>query len=200
MNSMIFGLRLWADGTPLDTLAAMSGANHDEFESQLQGCLRELCEQSRALGFVPGEGDSRFQPSSPTEAPQQGAAQAKAADSSPSPLPRNCAAAMRKSPARRAVAKAVGEFADYPEALRDRRADRMRVVFDLLRQGPATVSELEIRLDTSAGEFDGDVTKWLCNGLYTLHAKGIVIKPDAPGGKWRLTEAGLEVSGCSAAW
>ena len=166
-------LALFVEGARIPSLATAFQIEMEEVEDALRAALRTMMEE--------------YQPSVSAEpAPLTTARKAKAADSSPSPLPRNCAAAMKRSPARRAVAKAVGEFADYPEALRDRRADRMRVVFDLLRHGPATVSELEARLDTSAGEFDGDVTKWLCNGLYTLHAKGIVIKPDAPGGKWRL--------------
>lgn len=84
----------------------------------------------------------------------------------------NAAGWLQRRNLRSSMEEATGEFTDYPEALRGPSADHMRLVFDLLRPGPATVSELEIRLGTSAGEFYGEVAKWLCDGLYALRAKG----------------------------
>lgn len=175
MNSMIFALHLWAKGTQMDVLAAMAGANHDEFEGKLQDCLRDLCEQSRALGFAPGEEDSRPQPPTTAETPQQGAATVRAADSSPLPEP-NHAAAMKRSPARKAVAKAMNGAVPLSKA---------DLITDWLRQEPLTCADIADKARAAMVE-TSDHEKWASDGLWFMRTKGLVIKPDVPGGKWRL--------------
>jgi len=193
MNSMIFALRLWADKTPIDALAVMAGANRDEFEGHLQDCLRDLCEQSRALGFVPGDGDSQSQPLTTADVPQQGAAPVQSAASSPSPAPKKPkrpvvhAAEMRKSPVRKAVEKAVNppEHAEFPEPLRHPLAIKQRALYLMLKTGPKDVAEL-VAMAEAAGVQEPDIFKWVSNGLYGMQQKDIAIKPESPGGKWRL--------------
>ena len=117
------------------------------------------------------------QPSVSAEsAPPTTARKVRAADSSPLPEPKNHAAAMKRSPARKAVAK----LYDGPDLSKTARITRW------LKE-PLTCAEIAERARVEMVPTD-DHEHWAADGLYAMRANGLVIKPEQTGGKWRLAQ------------
>lgn len=174
MNSQNILTAFMAHGADIETIALIAETDSKQVQAAMRAEMLRLAEQS--------------QPSVSAEpAPLTTARKAQAADSSPSPAPKNCAAAMRKSPARKAVEKAANpqEYAEFPEPLRHPLAIKQRALYLMLKTGPKDVAEL-VSMAEAAGVQEADIYKWVSNGLYGMQQKDIAIKPEITGGKWRL--------------
>ena len=188
MNSSVFALRCWAANR--DTIAVLANIGRvscDEMESALQDALATLLQESAALGFAGGEED---QPLTKAEtAPEQGPAQ-KARPESSSSRPRtskvkNAAGQLAESPARKSIAKKLGEFADYPPALQNPLAQKGRRIYDYLKVEPLDLSQI-VALAERDGFETQNIYQWASDGLYAMQRNGLVVRPEKPGGKWSL--------------
>ena len=151
-------LSAWLEGARIGTLARIVNEDPEGVEDAIRHELRTIREE--------------YQPSVSAEsAPLTTARKARAAASSPLPEP-NHAAAMKRSPARRAVEKVMA-------------LSKADLIADWLRQEPLTCSDIADRARAAMVETD-DHEKWASDGLYYMRTKGLVIKPDIPGGQWRL--------------
>lgn len=173
-------LSAWLEGARIGTLARIVNEDPAGVEDALRHELRSIREE--------------YQPSVSAEpAPLPTARKAQAADSSPSPAPEFLpkrkkptyrkqarplvhAAELAASPVRKAVAKLVNGAA---------RLSKTDLITDWLRQEPLTCSEIADRARAALVETN-DHEKWASDGLWMMRVKDLVIKPDAPGGKWRL--------------
>lgn len=163
MNSTNILTAFMAHGADIETIALIAETDSKQVQAAMRAEMLRLAEQS--------------EPSVSAEpAPLTTARKAQAADSSPSPMPKNCAAAMKRRSARKAAQKLVSGTAPLLKT---------DLVTDWLRQEPLTCSDIAVRARAAMVETN-DHEHWAADGLYAMRVKGLVIKPDAPGGKWRL--------------
>lgn len=160
-------LTAWLEGARIGTLARVINEDPAGVEDALRHELRTIREE--------------YQPSVSAEAPPLTTAKvAQAAASSPSPAPKNHAAAMRKSPARKAVERIVDDLSDYPESLRNPLAKAQRAIYDALRSGPKTTLTL--------APLTGLTSATVSTTLYTLRDKRIVRGDECMPVNWSLVE------------
>lgn len=159
-------LSAWLEGARIATLARVVNEDPEGVEDAIRHELRTIREE--------------YQPSvSAVSAPLTTARKSRAADSSPLPEP-NHAAAMRKSPARRAVERIVDDLSDYPESLRNPLAKAQRAIYDALRSGPKTTLTL--------APLTGLTSATVSTTLYTLRDKRIARGDECMPVNWSLVE------------
>lgn len=163
MNSQNILAAFMAHGADIETIALIAETDSKQVQAAMRAEMLRLAEQSQSS--VSAE-----------PAPLTTARKAQAANSSPSPVPKNCAAAMRKSPARKAVEKLVKTGA---------RLSKTDLITDWLRQEPLTCSDVAAKARAAMVETD-DHEHWAADGLYAMRVKGLAIEPEITGGKWRL--------------
>lgn len=194
MSTRVHVLTCWLEGAGISSLAGLLNEDPRGVEDALRMELKAIQEEAAAgtdctlrANFI---STTKIKPLTKAEAvPEQGPAQKARPDNSSS-RPRiqkvkNAAAALAESPARKSIARKMGEFAEFPEPLRHPLAIKQRALFLMLQTGPKDVAQL-VAMAEEAGVQEQDLTKWVSNGLYGMLQKDVVIKPDAPGGKWRL--------------
>ena len=144
----------------VEVIALIADTDSKQVQAVMRAELLRLAEQSQPSVLA-------------VSAPLTTARKSRAADSSPLPEPKK-AAAMKRSPARMAVEKVMA-------------LSKTDLITDWLRQEPLTCSDIADRARAAMVE-TSDHEKWASDGLWFMRTKGLVIKPDIPGGKWRLAE------------
>lgn len=167
-------LTVFMEGARISSIAELIVDAPDRVEDGLRSALREIYDEYVIAG------PSRPQPPTTAETPQQGAATVRAAASSPLPEPKNHAAAMKRSPARKAVERIVEDLSDYPESLRNPLAKAQRAIYEALRDGPKTTLTL--------APLTGLTSATISTTLYTLRDRRIVRGDECMPVNWSLVE------------
>jgi hypothetical protein len=150
-------VKAFMEGCSLQTLAALLNEDAVDLEHGLRMGLQELRDEAEVI----------LEP--------------------PAPAPSgalNHAAALKRSPVRRRVAKHVAEqtdtLANYPSSLHDPRAESQRACYHALKGGPLVMHEIINVTGLDSGATFQALTK--------LRQKNLAHKQDGWRGAWELTE------------